>query len=255
MKKLFLLAVFISLSQLLVAQKRIIFHYRSNINVSGMTSDIKLEQYYLNGRSLELSIPNAELKGDTTYDGIRMNTKVKIVLKENDKRIPFVLKSPDISGLIYAERIWPKGTYLVVDTLNNFNWKISPETKEINGETCTKAETDFRGRKYIAWFKKDNLIKAGPWKFGALPGIIFEVSDTDKIYRYILENIEYVDQFPVELQMPKAYTDDEMISHGTFILKWKANKKDLEKDNDVVNYSLTGSSNIKHTVAPIKELY
>ncbi len=119
-----------------------------------MTSDIKLEQYYLNGRSLELSIPNAELKGDTTYDGIRMDTKVKIVLKENDKRIPFVLKSPDISGLIYAERIWPKATYLVVDTLNNFNWKISPETKEINGETCTKAETDFRGRKYIAWFKR-----------------------------------------------------------------------------------------------------
>ncbi|KQM64623.1 hypothetical protein ASE74_11425 [Pedobacter sp. Leaf216] len=257
MKKLFLFAVLISLSQLLVAQKRIIFHYRNNINVSGRTSYIKLEQYYLNGRSLELSIPNEELKleGDTTYNGIRRITSVKIVLNDNDKRIPFVLKSPDISGLIYAERIWPKATYLVVDTLNNFNWKISTETKEINGETCTKAETDFRGRKYVAWSKKDNLMKIGPWKFGGLPGIIFEVSDIDNIYRYSLENIEYVDQFPVELQMPKVYNDDEMISHGTFILKWKANKKDLEKDNDVVNYSLTGSSNIKHTVAPIKELY
>ena len=56
-------------------------------------------------------------------------------------------------------------------------------------------------------------------------------------------------------KMPNAYTDDEMISHGTFILKWKANRKDLEKDNDVATYCLTGSSNIKQTVAPIKELY
>lgn len=88
-----------------------------------------------------------------------------------------------------------------------------------------------------------------------MPGIIFEVSDTENIYRYTLEKIDYVDQFPIELKMPDAYTDDEMISHGTFILKWKANKKDVEKDNDVVNYSLTGSSNIKQTIAPIKELY
>ena len=81
------------------------------------------------------------------------------------------------------------------------------------------------------------------------------MSDTENIYRYTLEEIEYVDQFPIELKMPNAYTDDEMISHGTFISKWKANKKDVEKNNDVVTYSLTGSSNIKQTVAPIKELY
>jgi len=255
MKKLFVLAIFISLSQLLIAQKKIIFHYRNSINVSGITSDIKLDQYYLNGRSLELSLPSTNFKNDTTYDGLHMNTRVKLMLNDNEKRMPFVLKSPDIYGLIYAERIWPKASYLVVDTLNNFNWKISSETREINGETCTRAETNFRGRKYIAWFKKDNLIKAGPWKFGGLPGIIFEVSDIDKIYCYSLENIEYVDWFPVELQIQKAYADDEMISHGTFILKWKTNKEDFEKDNDVVTYSLTGSSNIKHTVAPIKELY
>ncbi|MBT2564279.1 hypothetical protein J7E50_16665 [Pedobacter sp. ISL-68] len=45
----------------------------------------------------------------------------------------------------------------------------------------------------MAWFKKDNLVKAGPWKFGGLPGIISEVSDTENIYRYTLEETEYVD--------------------------------------------------------------
>lgn len=255
MKKLFALAIFIGLSPFVIAQKKIIFHYTNNMNINGITSDIKLEQYYLNGRSLEMAMPSTSFKNDTTYDDLRMSTRVKLMVKDNEKRMPFVLKSPDIPGLVYAENIWPKATYLVVDTLNNFNWKISFETRKINGETCTRAETEFRGRKYIAWFKKDSLVKAGPWKFGGLPGIIFEVSDTENIYRYTLEKIEYVDQFPLELKMPNAYTDDEMISHGTFILKWKANKKDVEKDNDVVTYSLTGSSNIKQTVAPIKELY
>jgi GLPGLI family protein len=255
MKKLFALAIFIGLSPLAIAQKKIIFHYTNNISINGITSEIKLEQYYLNGRSLEIAIPNTSFKNDTTYDGLRTSTRVKLMVKDNEKRMPFVLKSPDISGLIYAERIWPKATYLVIDTLNNFKWKISTETKKINGETCNRAETDFRGRKYIAWFKNDNLIKAGPWKFGGLPGIIFEVSDTSKIYSYSLENIEYVDQFPVELKMPSVYVDDEMISHGAFIFKWKANKQDMEKNNDVVTYTLTGSSNIKQTVAPIKELY
>lgn len=255
MKKVCILAIFISLSQLCIAQKKIIFHYRNHVNVNGITSDIKLEQYYLNGRSLEVLMPSTKFKNDTTYDALRMVTRVNLMAKENEKRMPFVLKSPDVSGLIYGERIWPKGTRLVVDTLNNFDWKISAETKEINGETCTRAETDFRGRKYVAWFKRDNLIKAGPWKFGGLPGIIFEISDTEKIYNYSLESIEYTDSFPVEVKPPSIYTDDEMISHGAFILKWKANKQDLEKNNDVVNYSLTGSSNIKHTVAPIKELY
>jgi hypothetical protein len=44
-----------------------------------------------------------------------------------------------------------------------------------------------------------------------------------------------------------------MVSHGAFIYKWKANKQDMEKNNDVVTYTLTGSSNIKQTVAPIKD--
>ena len=56
-------------------------------------------------------------------------------------------------------------------------------------------------------------------------------------------------------RITKVYTDDEMISHGTFISKWKANKKDLEKDNDIIPYSLMESSNIRQTDAPIKELY
>lgn len=162
MKKLFALAVFIGLSPFVIAQKKIIFHYINHININGITSDIKLEQYYLNGRSLEMAMPSTSFKNDTTYDGLRARTRTKLMMKGDEKRIPFVLKSPDISGLIYAENIWPKATYLVVDTLNNFNWEISPETRNINGETCTRAKTKFRGREYISWFKKDNLIKAGP---------------------------------------------------------------------------------------------
>ncbi len=245
--------ILFSLSKAVVAQKKIIFHYRNIENLNGRTSDVKLEQYFCNGKSLEMPIVNKSLNNDSSYAEDEMNSKKIIV--DDLERMPFILKSNDGTGLIYAENIWLKRTFLVFDTLNNFNWKISNEKKKINNEICTKAETDFRGRRYIAWFKKDNLTKVGPWKFGGLPGIIFQVSDNENIYSYTLENIEYVDQFSVELKIPDAYAKDERISHSTFISKWKANKSDLEKDNNVVTYTLTGSTNIKNIVAQIKELY
>ncbi|WP_431292373.1 GLPGLI family protein [Pedobacter sp. P26] len=253
MKKIIVITIFFCLSKAVIAQKKIIFHYRNIENLNGRISDVKLEQYFCNGKSLEMPVVNKSLKNDSSYADDEMNSK-KIIVGDLE-RMPFILKSNDGTGLIYAENIWLKSMFLVFDTLNNFNWEISNEKKKINNEICTKAETDFRGRRYIAWFKKDNLTKVGPWKFGGLPGIIFQVSDNENIYSYTLENIEYVDQFPAELKVPNAYANDEKISHSIFISKWKANKRDLEKDNNVLTYTLTGSTNIKNIVAPIKELY
>ena len=253
MLKTLLLSLLICISSLLFAQKKIILHYSFTQSINGRTGGGKLTQYFSGGKSLELPELNNSLKTDTVYNGA--SKTVNVMIKGDSKRIPFILKTPGSSGLMYAEQIFIHPTILVVDTLSNFDWKVYSDTKEINGATCTKAETSFRGRKYIAWFKKDDLIHAGPWKFGGLPGIIYEVKDTDAMFTYVLETTEYVDQFPVELKLPDAYKDEVMISHGEFISKWKAVKNDLEKNNESVTYTLFGSESIRHYVAPIQELY
>ncbi|WP_316832235.1 GLPGLI family protein [Pedobacter aquatilis] len=253
MKKIVTFLFLLGFTSGLFAQQKIIFHYKFVQNIKGITGGSELELYYQNGNSLELPKINDTLKNTTTYEGA--NVVMRRVIRENDKKPPFVLKSPASNSLIFAQRLWIQPAILVVDTLNNFKWNIFNETKSIGGVVCTKAETNFRGRKYTAWFKKDNALQVGPWKFGGLPGIIYEVKDSEELFTYLLTGYDFVDSFPVDLQLPALYNDDIMISQKDFIAKWKDVKKDVEKDNDKITYTLIGTSNIKHEVAPIQELY
>ncbi|HYM92901.1 MAG TPA: GLPGLI family protein, partial [Chitinophagaceae bacterium] len=80
--------------------------------------------------------------------------------------------------------------YFYEDSLNNFSWKILPDTITINSYLCQKATSYFRGRDYIAWFSEKIPIQNGPIKFGGLPGLIFEISDTKRKFVFTLLNIE-----------------------------------------------------------------
>ena len=63
-------------------------------------------------------------------------------------------------------------------------WQIKMETQEILGHRCQKATCHWRGRNFVAWFAPDIPVKAGPWKFGGLPGLILKLQDEDGIYRF-----------------------------------------------------------------------
>lgn len=58
-----------------------------------------------------------------------------------------------------------------------FNWVIQSDRKSIMTYPCQKATTEFRGRKYEAWFTASIPIPEGPYKFGGLPGLILELMD------------------------------------------------------------------------------
>ncbi|SDE45193.1 GLPGLI family protein [Pedobacter soli] len=252
MKKIYVLVLLCVCSSMVFAQQKVIFHYKFIHNLKGRTGGGLLDQFYQNGQSLEMPKTDQVFKGDTINEG---PNKTKVYLNGDNKRLPFILKTPASKSLIYAERIWIKPTVMVVDTFNNFKWRISKETKNIGDVNCTKAETYFRGRNYVAWFKKDNNFRTGPWKFGGLPGIIYEVSDAEGVFNYVLESLEFVDKFPVELKLPEAYKDDLMITHSDFINKWKTIKEEAEKNNDKVGHTFTGSTRQINFVAPLQELY
>ena len=63
------------------------------------------------------------------------------------------------------------------DSLYPMRWRISNESSVIDSLTCTRAETYYRGRKYIAWFTYSIALPFGPWKLGGLPGLIVRVQD------------------------------------------------------------------------------
>lgn len=67
-----------------------------------------------------------------------------------------------------------------------FAWELLPETDSVGGYLCQKAETEYKGRNYEAWFCPEIPIDAGPYKFRGLPGLILKVEDETGDYAWEL---------------------------------------------------------------------
>ena len=78
----------------------------------------------------------------------------------------------------------------------SLNWKILPETTKIGEYKVQKAETDFAGRKWTAWFTTDLPYQDGPYKFGGLPGLIVKVEDDKGEYSFDLMKNYKIADFP-----------------------------------------------------------
>lgn len=97
------------------------------------------------------------------------------------------------------------------------DWKITPETLKIGDYKTQKAEAEFAGRKWYAWFITDMPIQDGPYKFSGLPGLIAKVEDAAGDYSFDLKEAKKI----AEIQNPD--------SGGTVI---KVKRKDYEKQNE-----------------------
>ncbi len=76
------------------------------------------------------------------------------------------------------------------------SWKILSETMKIGDYKVQKAETDFGGRKWTAWFTTDLPYQDGPYKFGGLPGLIVKVEDAQGEYSFDLMKNYKISDFP-----------------------------------------------------------
>ncbi len=64
-------------------------------------------------------------------------------------------------------------TYLLKDSMQNYQWKITNETRIIAGFECRKAVTKICDSVYIVAFYTDEIaVSSGPESFGGLPGMI-----------------------------------------------------------------------------------
>lgn len=83
----------------------------------------------------------------------------------------------------------PVNTILTEDKAPKIVWKFLNETKEIMGYQCKKAEGEFRGRKFFAFFAPEIPSSAGPWKYSGLPGLILEVWQENMQYHYVAKKL------------------------------------------------------------------
>lgn len=66
--------------------------------------------------------------------------------------------------------------FLIKDTLEQMEWKVSGKSKKINGYNCMQATSKKNGNLNIeAWFTPEVPISKGPKNFHGLPGLIVEL--------------------------------------------------------------------------------
>lgn len=101
----------------------------------------------------------------------------------------------------------------------SFGWKILPETTKIGEYKVQKAETEFAGRKWIAWFTQDVPLMDGPYKFSGLPGLIVKIEDSKGDYIFDLKETKKITELP----------NIQQRFGNTIVLKRKDYEKQMEK--------------------------
>ena len=150
-------------------------------------------------------------------------------------------KSQKNKELIYRDFIGFK-PFIVTDMYPQIIWEISASKKNILGFECQKAEGDFRGRHYTAWFTNKIPISDGPWKLCGLPGLILEASDTKKQVRFELQSIEFPKNFEERIVVP---IDGDAINFNDYFKSFNENvdktiKKFIANTEDMKGVSTNG---------------
>lgn len=129
--------------------------------------------------------------------------------------------------------------YFLVESNDEMKWNVFPETKNVANYHLQKAETNFGGRHWVAWFTAEIPISEGPYKFRGLPGLVFEVSDVGNNYSYKLVNSTTLD---VEFD-----TNDFLETHygekPIKIAAEKLNELQINYYNDPYSWARTATGN------------
>ncbi len=90
---------------------------------------------------------------------------------------------------MYPKQVKQPLPKIASERLDNLNWNISNQSKQILGYKAFLATTTFRGRDYSVWFTKDINAEMFPWKLKGLPGVILEFEDKEGFIKGIAKTI------------------------------------------------------------------
>ncbi len=196
MKKL-LINLFLIFGILIFAQnKRFIYEYKF-ISDSTNLEDIKTEMMFLDttkdgSKYYSYTVFNSDslMKADLEQQlKATGSINVKSDMRKGNVRYSVTKTYPDYKTNFHRK--------LGMDAYNvsedrKINWKISSEKEKIGEWNAQKAEADFAGRHWIAWFSTEIPIQDGPYKFQGLPGLIVKIEDKTSSHKLELKGIKNI---------------------------------------------------------------
>ncbi|WP_312420973.1 GLPGLI family protein [Epilithonimonas sp.] len=196
MKKL-LINLFLILGILTFAQnKRFIYEYKfisDSTNLDGIKTEMMFldttkdgSKYYSYTVFNSDSLMKAEFEKQIAATG---SMNVKPGMQKGSVRYSVTKTYPDYK--INLHRRLGMDAYNIADD-RKINWKILSEKEKIGEWNAQKAEADFAGRHWIAWFSTEIPIQDGPYKFRGLPGLIVKIEDKKGSHKMELKGIKNI---------------------------------------------------------------
>ena len=220
MKKLvFLLFIFCIALQTPIAAQRFTYEYKyaidstrkDSLNTEHMILDISKSgsKFYSKAKYESDSLIKAEVEKQMKMGS--SNIQMKSGYKGS---INFSVEKnyPDFKTYLLTNvgAIGGVSKYKVLDD-RKMEWKILKEQQKIGEFNAQKAETNFAGRKWTAWFTTDIPFRDGPYKFHGLPGLIVKIESADKTHS-------------MELKGVKKITEDQLTASNSSELSILRNK-------------------------------
>lgn len=196
MKKL-LINFFLIVGIVTFAQnKRFIYEYKF-ISDSTNIDDVKTEMMFLDTTKdgskyysytvfNSDSIMKVDLEKQLAATG---SINVKSDMQKGSVRYSVTKTYPDYK--INLHRRLGMDAYNISDD-RKINWKILSDKEKIGEWNAQKAEADFAGRHWTAWFSTEIPIQDGPYKFRGLPGLIVKIEDKTGSHKMELKGIKNI---------------------------------------------------------------
>lgn len=189
MKNFFLSIFFIFFSIQCFSQNNKLFIYEVTIRPE-QKNDSLIRKYMLlepiNGKSYFRTSDDKQ-EDSLNTKGVSLNTNLSLGVESSVKDDLYLIKnSKSKTKQKYITQLFNN---YVINVNENLNWKLFEETKKFNQYNCQKAQVNYGGRLWIAWFTKDIPINDGPYIFDGLPGLIVDIADSDNDYHFSLIEI------------------------------------------------------------------
>lgn len=110
-----------------------------------------------------------------------------------------------------------KGNYIFHDQIETLRvyykqeltlkWELHNETKTLNNIVLQKATTTYKDKQWTAWYNSNIPLNSGPFIFGNLPGLIYEVNTNN--FNITLTSIENKNKNCVKISSKEKPIDRE----------------------------------------------
>lgn len=112
--------------------------------------------------------------------------------------MPLVIDKESNIAIVQTTKI---NSFQYEQPVPDIKWQLQEGDTTLCDVPCKKAVCRFGGRDWTAWYAPSFSMPVGPYLFGGLPGLIFDIRDTKDNYRFSLNGLEHLKEgVPVYLK-------------------------------------------------------